>query len=99
MYSPHTACDAVFGGVNDWLADGVRECDQGRNIAEDGHTGSVVEILGEEKVHDAGVIEGGEGRLVRFDQPIIIDELEARIKRHLNLTHSKPASPYRDVVS
>ena len=25
VYSPHTALDAVIGGVNDWLADGVGE--------------------------------------------------------------------------
>ncbi len=27
VYSPHTALDAVMGGVNDWLADGVGEGD------------------------------------------------------------------------
>ena len=27
VYSPHTALDAVIGGVNDWLADGVGEGD------------------------------------------------------------------------
>ena len=23
MYSPHTACDAAIGGVNDWIAKGL----------------------------------------------------------------------------
>jgi len=93
VYSPHTACDVVFGGVNDWLADGVRGFSQGLGPGEDERHGSVVEILGEKKVNEAGVVEGGEGRLVKFDQPVMMDELEARVKRHLNLAQIQVGYP------
>lgn len=82
VYSPHTACDTVWGGVNDWLAEGVRA----------GLEQSKVDILGQRKVDAAGVEEGGEGRVVRFSQPIEMRELEARIKNHLKLSQSEPGT-------
>ncbi len=37
VYSPHTALDAVDGGVNDWLADGVSgKEDASRSVIDDG---------------------------------------------------------------
>lgn len=37
VYSPHTALDAVKGGVNDWLADGVSgKDDASRSVIDDG---------------------------------------------------------------
>lgn len=41
-----------------------------------------------------GVEEGGEGRVVRLNQPIEMSELEARIKKHLKLSQSKPDTPF-----
>jgi putative NIF3 family GTP cyclohydrolase 1 type 2 len=79
VYSPHTACDAVWGGVNDWLADGVRA----------GQEQVQIDILGQRKVDTNGVEEGGEGRVVRLNHPIEMSELEARIKKHLKLSQSK----------
>lgn len=85
VYSPHTACDAVWGGVNDWLAvDVVGDGDLGG----EGGNGEV-SVLGDEKVSKGGVVEGGEGRLVRLAKPIMMGELEDRIKRHLNLAQSE----------
>lgn len=52
-------------------------------------TNGDIEILGKKKVDLAGVEEGGEGRVVRLKQPIMIEELEDRIKRHLKLSHSE----------
>lgn len=34
IYSPHTALDAVRGGVNDWLCDGLGEANERRSIGE-----------------------------------------------------------------
>lgn len=82
MYCPHTACDSVWGGVNDWLAKGVEG-----GMEQVGERGEV-RILGADKVGMNGQVEGGEGRLVMLTRPIMMGELEARIKRHLNLAQS-----------
>jgi len=79
VYCPHTACDSVWGGVNDWLAKGVEG-----GMEQVGERGEV-RILGADKVGVNGQVEGGEGRLVMLTRPIMMGELEARIKRHLNL--------------
>ncbi|KAF6753317.1 GTP cyclohydrolase 1 type 2/Nif3 [Ephemerocybe angulata] len=77
VYSPHTALDSVWGGINDWLAQGLL------SGAKDG----VIEPLAEQKLNATGDSEGAEGRLVTLNQPIDMRELERRIKAHLKLTH------------
>jgi len=92
VYCPHTACDAVWGGVNDWLAEGI--------IA--GKEQNEVDILGQRKIDSAGVEEGGEGRVVRFSRPIEMKELVTRIKRHLKLSQIQvgyPTSPSKFIQS
>lgn len=79
VYSPHTACDAAWGGVNDWLAEGVRG----------GQEHGDVKILGNKKLDWAGIEEGGEGRVVKLKQPMHMSDLEARIKKHLKISHSE----------
>jgi len=78
VYSPHTALDSVWGGINDWLARGVAlgTCS----------AGEVISVLGEKKTGPNLVVEGGQGRLVTLKEPIQMSELETRIKNHLNLT-------------
>jgi len=61
-----------------------------------------VDILGQRKIDSAGVEEGGEGRVVRFSQPIEMKELVTRIKRHLKLSQIQvgyPASPSKFIQS
>ncbi|EKM61479.1 uncharacterized protein PHACADRAFT_135181 [Phanerochaete carnosa HHB-10118-sp] len=70
VYAPHTALDSVTGGINDWLADGVRA---GSGSAKVRYTG---EALGD---------EGGQGRLVAFREPVSMQDLQARVKVHLGL--------------
>lgn len=77
VYSPHTALDSVWGGINDWLAQGLL------SGAKDG----VIEPLAGQKLNATGDSEGAEGRLVTLNQPIDMRELERRIKAHLKLTH------------
>jgi putative NIF3 family GTP cyclohydrolase 1 type 2 len=80
VYSPHTSLDSVWGGINDWLAQGLLANPQ------DG----VIEPLVGQKLHPTtGEAEGAEGRLVTLSQPIDIRELERRIKSHLKLAHRK----------
>jgi putative NIF3 family GTP cyclohydrolase 1 type 2 len=79
VYSPHTALDSVWGGINDWLAEGLMKS------KEDGE----IRALVREKLNaTTGESEGGEGRLVTFKEPIGIDILERRIKSHLKLSQS-----------
>lgn len=77
VYAPHTALDSVTGGINDWLADGVRA----GGPAEVRYIG---EAFGE---------EGGQGRLVTFAEPVSMQDLQARVKKHLGLQHLQVAYP------
>ncbi|KAF9011425.1 NGG1 interacting factor 3-like protein [Cyathus striatus] len=83
VFSPHTALDSVWGGVNDWLAEGV--------ICEKGD-GEVSALVGE-KIGPAGESEGAEGRLVTLKVPIPMDVLERRIKSLLNLSQLQVGYP------
>ena len=80
VYSPHTALDSVWGGVNDWLADGV--------LGGDKEAGTVRSLVGGTTRADR-VDEGGEGRLVTLNSSIAMELLERRIKAHLNLSQSE----------
>jgi len=70
VFSPHTALDSVKGGINDWLGDIVRTAAPGS-----------VEYVGAPKEDDLG----GEGRLVRFQQPVELESLVSAIKKGLSL--------------
>lgn len=88
VYSPHTALDSVWGGINDWLAEGlIRE-------KEDGEIRSLIG----DKLNTSGESEGGEGRLVTLKEPIGVDVLEKRIKSHLKLSQSQFLSSSHPLV-
>jgi putative NIF3 family GTP cyclohydrolase 1 type 2 len=76
VFSPHTALDSVRGGINDWLSDIVRMSAAANDIAQP------VEYVGTSKEEDLG----GEGRLVRFQQPVELDSLVNTIKEGLALS-------------
>jgi putative NIF3 family GTP cyclohydrolase 1 type 2 len=78
VYSPHTALDSVWGGINDWLAEGLIK---GKEDCE-------IRSLVDDKLNTSGESEGGEGRLVTLKEPIGLDVLEKRIKSHLKLSQS-----------
>lgn len=71
VFSPHTTLDSVKGGINDWLSDIVRTISPGS-----------VEYIGAPKEDDLG----GQGRLVRFQQPVELDSLVNAIKKGLALS-------------
>jgi len=79
VYSPHTALDSVWGGINDWLAEGLMD------TRDDGEIAS---LDGEKINTKTGQSEGGAGRLVILKQPVTIDVLEKRVKSHLKLSQS-----------
>ncbi|KAH7923782.1 NGG1p interacting factor 3 [Leucogyrophana mollusca] len=78
LYCPHTSLDSVHGGINDWLASGVK----GDGSADD------VAILGEAKGD-----EGGVGRIVTLRRPVEIDELVKKIKVHLKVSQVDVGHP------
>lgn len=81
IYSPHTSLDNVWGGVNDWLGEGVL----GSASAQAGK----IESLVGDKLGPNGEKEGAEGRLVTLSEPIAMSDLESRIKQHLGLEKSE----------
>ncbi|KAJ7624579.1 NGG1 interacting factor 3-like protein [Roridomyces roridus] len=70
VYSPHSALDSVFGGIDDWLA----ECIHAKP--------PMVDVLGSNPATQA---IGGDGRCVTFDPPVSMEVLEGRIKKSLGL--------------
>ncbi|KAG6873073.1 hypothetical protein C0995_003381 [Termitomyces sp. Mi166 len=76
IYSPHSALDSVWGGINDWLANGILHGKE---------NGSISSLVGD-KVSPNGAVEGGEGRLVTLHSAISMSTLESRIKEHLKLS-------------
>lgn len=79
VYSPHTALDAVEGGVNDWLASAF-DAAEVRAILPRG------ELVGQ-----AGHPRIGQGRSLTLPAPQPLDALIERIKRHLGLAHLRVA--------
>lgn len=82
VFCPHTSLDATWGGINDWLAEGIT----GPQKAT-----AKVNILGEVKGE-----EGGAGRIVTFDDPVNIEELVQRVKKHLSLSQVDVGRPFTD---
>jgi len=76
VYSPHTALDAVVGGVNDWLADAMGE----------GPRRPLQPATSEEGE------QAGMGRRVALTSPASLDSLVNRIKSHLGLAQLRVAA-------
>ncbi len=83
VYSPHTALDAVAGGVNDWLAQGLGEGDSAPIIpfAQPGF--------------ETAEVATGQGRLVRLRKPVTLSTLIRRVKSHLGLKKLRVAKVRR----
>jgi putative NIF3 family GTP cyclohydrolase 1 type 2 len=78
VYSPHSALDSVWGGINDWLAEG---CLMGTR-----ENGEVKHLVAEKINPTTGLSEGGEGRLVTLHEPIGFHKLVEGVKSHLKLS-------------
>jgi putative NIF3 family GTP cyclohydrolase 1 type 2 len=75
--------DSIWGGVNDWLAQGVLG---GHATASDE---GQIRVLAEQTLGPNGQTEGGEGRLVTLKEPIDMKELEKRVSNHLRVPQSQ----------
>ncbi|KAJ4480936.1 NGG1p interacting factor 3 [Lentinula aciculospora] len=76
VYCPHTALDCTWGGINDWLAEGIMG----------GNRAGTVRPLQAEKFSPNGDSEGALGRLVALQTPVTMDVIEKRVKEHLKLS-------------
>jgi dinuclear metal center YbgI/SA1388 family protein len=72
IWSPHTALDAMAGGVNDWLADGLATLGAASREAIERPDGCDDPLV-------------GQGRLVTFSRPVALDTVVAAIKQWLDL--------------
>eukprot|EP00058_Branchiostoma_floridae_P020393 XP_002605883.1 hypothetical protein BRAFLDRAFT_87445 [Branchiostoma floridae] len=106
VYSPHTAYDAVKGGVNDWLASGLDssgDCTR-INVRCSQHAlvqavDCVNQTLGDKAGTSLQVVKlekpplpgAGMGRLVTLDDPVTLSALLSRVKTHLGLNHVRLA--------
>jgi len=82
VYSPHTALDAVIGGVNDWLV---------RSLGE------VHEITALEPAADHPA-PTGMGRRARLVKKLALDECVTRIKSYLALPHLRLARGHDGLI-
>jgi putative NIF3 family GTP cyclohydrolase 1 type 2 len=76
--------DSIWGGVNDWLAQGVLG---GHQTSHEGQ----IHVLTETAPGPNGQTEG-EGRLVTLKEPIDMKELEKRVSNHLRIPQSQSSS-------
>ena len=77
LWSPHTALDAVVGGMTDWLAAGVGAAS----------ASAPLQPIPDEPEGT------GLGRLVRLREPSDLQTIVTRLKAHLGLAHVRVATP------
>ncbi|KAI9190799.1 GTP cyclohydrolase 1 type 2/Nif3 [Polychytrium aggregatum] len=78
IYSPHTSLDSFEGGINDWLASGLRVASKAPITLKENPP--------------AGYEGSGSGRICQLQRPIPLCELVNQIKLHLGLSHLRVAS-------
>lgn len=84
VYSPHTALDAVAGGMTDWLAAALGP----------GDARAIVPSVGEAHQGESSRPQG-QGRVVVLQEPVDLNEACQRIKGHLGLERVRLAAAAR----
>ncbi|ROW15743.1 hypothetical protein VPNG_02047 [Cytospora leucostoma] len=93
VYCPHTAVDAVPGGLNDWLIDIITGSTQ-----QQGQDRSVVQPTA--KPPPAGFEGSGYGRKVEFPRPVLVTDVVRRLAEGLGgLRHVMVAAPKQPEIS
>jgi len=83
VYSPHTALDAVPGGVNDWLVELL--CGKGARNA----------CVIEPAVTTEQDVNAGQGRALQLDRPVKLTTFVQRLKKKLGVKHASVATAAR----
>lgn len=90
IYSPHTAWDAVPGGVNDWLVSGLGEVLFSKPVINDQYsTESAADLLDESKQSESKSI--GPGRICKLLFSTPLENLVKKIKTHLSISNVRVA--------
>lgn len=109
VYCPHTAVDAVPGGLNDWLVDLLLDTDEASSSSPSPHRAAVQPAAA--KPPPPGFEGSGYGRRVDFAAPVAVGALVRRLARGLGglryvmvaapkkKTPSHPAAAAREVRS
>jgi len=80
VYSPHTALDAVEGGVNDWLADGLGPSRREVLLPS---PSTLLREVGDAPAQLSKTT--GQGRLITLARAVTTNTLVQRVKKHLKL--------------
>jgi dinuclear metal center YbgI/SA1388 family protein len=88
VYSPHTALDAVRGGMADWLCDGLGKHSVRFDMSD--------QVDGKALERPPGDDVPGSGRVHHLARPVSAATLVERVKRRLGLAHVKVAMPIAD---
>ncbi|KAH6615655.1 GTP cyclohydrolase 1 type 2/Nif3 [Chaetomium sp. MPI-SDFR-AT-0129] len=91
VYSPHTAADAVLGGVNDWLV-GILKSAVPASAQLDGDS-SVTVVQPAKGPAPAGFEGAGYGRLVRLPADIKLETILQTYAQRLGMRHIMLARP------
>ncbi|KAI9333248.1 GTP cyclohydrolase 1 type 2/Nif3 [Obelidium mucronatum] len=87
VLSPHTSLDTCSGGINDWLARGLASHYTSKPIIElDAKRKEIAQSVNQ-------LEEAGTGRFITLAEPLTVEELVKRIKKHLKLSHLRLALP------
>ncbi|KAL5536101.1 hypothetical protein ACEPAF_4206 [Sanghuangporus sanghuang] len=87
VYSPHTALDSVYGGINDWLAEAFVEPNRDMSWLDMNVT----------CLKDNNDSRGASGRLLTLPLPgLSFVEVVERVKRHLKITQVQVTRPYEN---
>eukprot|EP00002_Diphylleia_rotans_P014782 TRINITY_DN2877_c0_g1_i1.p1 TRINITY_DN2877_c0_g1~~TRINITY_DN2877_c0_g1_i1.p1 ORF type:complete len:279 (-),score=69.17 TRINITY_DN2877_c0_g1_i1:1133-1969(-) len=87
LYSPHTAADAISGGLNDWIADGLQS--DTPVISRSSITDSREKHPNAASLPENAVV--GMGRIVTLASSITLEEMIVRVKRLTGLPHVRLA--------
>ncbi|KAL3241329.1 uncharacterized protein RNJ42_03421 [Nakaseomyces bracarensis] len=87
VYCPHTAVDAVAGGVNDWLVKSVVNDDNSLIVSNKSIEQVSATLEKDEEDHEVGY-----GRFVKLSEPIAVADVVTNLKKWLGIEHMQVAS-------
>eukprot|EP00106_Octopus_bimaculoides_P006604 XP_014774046.1 PREDICTED: NIF3-like protein 1 [Octopus bimaculoides] len=109
IYSPHTSCDALKNGVNDWLLSAFASSDSAREdgffvsfLCKKSSLQTIAQILKSHSIQDPVFTEvakppmpdTGIGRIAKLQTSITLTEAIEIIKKHLKLPHLRVATAH-----
>ncbi|WFD02034.1 hypothetical protein MOBT1_000712 [Malassezia obtusa] len=94
IYCPHTCLDVIDGGINDWIAAGLKHAWEKAPLSDEDLRRNVQQGTGAkpcEPVKDPRTPTEGIGRVFSLEEPITLRTLVARAKAHFAIEHVQVA--------